>query len=101
MPKLTTPASPTSLKPIYVSCKVSTGLFPSEFFVLVAASGVYVDAKKVQLLKGRPDGQAEVPGRVLAYLVNEEQDRALVELVGEPVVGGLRTWVRKEELSAA
>lgn len=101
MPEFTTTTSRTSPKPIYVSCRVSTGLFPSEFFVLVAASGVYVDANKVQLSKGKPYGEVEVPGRVLAYLVNEEQDRALVELVGEPVVGGLRTWVPKEELSAA
>lgn len=96
-----TSASHSAPRPIYVSCKVSNGLFPSEFFVLVAGSGVYVDAKKVQLPKGQPQGQGEVPGRVLAYLVDEEQVRALVELIGEPVLGGLRTWVAKEELSAA
>ncbi|MBM3774592.1 MAG: hypothetical protein FJW37_05450 [Acidobacteria bacterium] len=35
---------------------------------------------------------------VIAYLVEEKSDQALIELPGEPVVGGLRAWVPKTDL---
>jgi hypothetical protein len=80
---------------------VAEGMFPNELFVLVAASGAYVDARKVRLSQERPRGNEQVRGQVLAFLISEEQDEALIELPGEPVVGGLRTWISKQELTAA
>jgi hypothetical protein len=37
----------------------------------------------------------QVEGQVLAYLAEEESERALAELPGQAVVGELRTWVPK------
>jgi hypothetical protein len=49
----------------------------------------------------RPDSGKQVEGQVLAYLVEEESERALVELPGQAVVGGLRTWVPKNLFASA
>lgn len=45
-----------------------------------------------------PQRGMEVEGEVVAYLIDQERDRALIELPGEPVVGGLRTWIPTAEL---
>lgn len=79
-------------KTIYVTCAVSEGVFDSEFYVTVQDSSVYVDRVNVEV-KESPHNGDEVQGRVLASLVQEKSGQALIELSGEPVVGGLRTWV--------
>jgi hypothetical protein len=94
------PAQNMTSKPLYVKCLVSAGLFSTELYVLVHGSGAYVNAAKVKLDKPL-DVTGETPGRVVAYLIEQSNDRALIEIPGEPVVGGLRTWVPMEELSAA
>jgi len=38
---------------------------------------------------------------VLAYVVEEQADKALIELPGQPATGGLRTWVPKAGFAAA
>ncbi|MBZ5573761.1 MAG: hypothetical protein LAO09_17995 [Acidobacteriia bacterium] len=42
-----------------------------------------------------PSKNVEVEGKVLAYLVDEKKDETLIEIPGQAVVGGLRTWVPK------
>src|SRR5690242_4605871 len=69
-------------KTIYVTCTVSQGLFDSEFYITVKDSSVYVDRVNVQV-KQAPYNGDEVEGRVLAYLVEEKSDQALIELPGE------------------
>ncbi len=81
---------------IYVTCKVSRGLFESEFYVTVKDSSIYVDRVNVQVNQPPPNGD-EVQGKVLAYLIEEKNDKALIELPGEPVVGGLRAWIPKND----
>ncbi len=76
------------------------GFFDTEFFVTVQGSAVYVNAGQVKF-ETAPQQGSEVPGQVLAYLIEESPGKALVELSGEAAVGGLRTWVPSEELSAA
>jgi hypothetical protein len=78
----------------YVRCKVMQGLFDSEFYVAVEASSAYVDRTTVKVASDPAPGK-EVAGEVMAYVVREDKHlgRALVELSGQPVVGGLRTWV--------
>lgn len=89
------------LKQVFVRCKVLPGLFDTEFYVLVSrSSSAYVAQRNVKLGKSPELGQ-EVDGQVLAYLINQERTRSLVELPGEPVVGGLRTWVPNEMVAAA
>jgi hypothetical protein len=84
----------------YARCKVSRGFFGSEFYVVVGDSSVFVDSGSVKIDK-TPDQGQEVDGLVVAYLVKEEDQRALVELPGQAVVGGLRTWVSKATLASA
>ena len=83
---------------IYVKCKVLPGIFDSEFYVLVRDSSVYVDRHNVRVHEAPKSGQ-EVDGEVLAYIVEEGKDKVLVQLTGEPVVGGLRTWVEREAIA--
>ena len=87
-------------KTMYVACSVSQGLFDSEYYITVGNSSVYVDRVNVQV-KEFPHNGDEVEGRVIAYLVEEKSDQALIELPGEPGVGGLRAWVPKTDLAYA
>ena len=80
------------MKAFYVRCKVSPGFFGSELYVIVGDSSAFVDRESVKVDSIPEKGKA-VDGSVLAYLVTEEDQRALVELPGQAVVGGLRTWV--------
>ncbi len=77
----------------YVRCKVLPGLFEGELFVLInGSSSAYVTQTNVKA-KGIPKYGVEVDGEVFAYVISQRGDQSLIELSGEPVVGGLRTWV--------
>lgn len=86
----------------FVRCKVSRGFFTTEFYVVLKDSSVFVNRLNVRV-EHEPQAGEEVEGEVLAYLVDDSQKdgEALVELSGEPVVGGLRNWVAKTDLAAA
>ena len=85
---------------IYVSCIVSAGLFENEFYITVKDSAVYVDREKVRV-DPVPHNGSKVKGQVVAYFIEEKSDQVLVELPGEPVVGGLRAWVPRDDLTYA
>ena len=87
-------------KTLYVTCTVSQGIFESEFYISIKDSSAYVDRVNVLVTEDPRNGD-EIQGRVIAYLIEEEGDRALIELPGEPVVGGLRAWVPKADLASA
>ncbi len=78
----------------YVRCRISPGLFKTEFYVSVPGTSLYVDRSAVRV-RTPPAPGVEGEGEVLAYLIDERDEQVLVELTGEPVVGGLRTWVPK------
>jgi hypothetical protein len=84
----------------YVTCRVSPGFFENEFYVVVDDSSAFVDRKNV-LVEDIPSTSTEVEGKVLAYAIEQQGDRTLVELPGEAVVGGLRTWVPNASFSPA
>jgi len=89
------------LKTVYVRCKVLPGLFDTELYVLVnGSSSAYVIRSNVKT-NAKPQHGSEIDGQVQAYLIQEEQNRSLIELSGEAVVGGLRTWVPNEMLAIA
>jgi len=89
------------LKTAYVKCKVLPGLFDTEYYVLVnSSSAAYVNRASVQI-KNTPRHGHQVDGTVFVYVINRRAEESLVELTGEPVVGGLRTWVSNRELVAA
>jgi hypothetical protein len=76
------------------------GLFETEVYVSVLGTSVYVDKTAVRIIR-QPNGDQDGEGEILAYLIDEGPgDHSLVELTGEPVVGGLRTWVPKTALAA-
>ena len=91
------------VEPRYVRCKVSPGLFRTEFYVMIGDSSAYVDRTKVRALEHLPEQGTEVDGEVLVYIVHEDdaRDQVLVELPGEPVVGGLRTRIPKALFATA
>lgn len=82
-----------------VPCRVSPGFFSREVLVMVAGSSAYVDRDSVRT-SGDPRA-GEVDGLVSVYLIRATEDQALIELPGQPVVGGARTWVAKGLLSPA
>lgn len=83
----------------FVHCKVSLGFFETEFYVVVDQSAAFVDKASVRVGK-TPLKDSEVEGQVLAAVIREHRDKALVELPGQAVVGTLRTWVPKASLAA-
>ena len=82
-----------------VRCRVSKGFFDGEVLVMVAESSAYVSRDNVRLSTELMAG--EVEGHVAAYVIQQNGDRALIELPGQPVVGGARTWVPASDVSAA
>jgi hypothetical protein len=89
------------LNTVYVKCKVLPGLFDTEYYVLVnRSSSAYVIRSSVKTSK-EPEHGIEIDGQVLAYVIEQDKNRSLVELPGEAVVGGLRTWIPNEMLAVA
>jgi|GEM_PF-7039651 len=88
------------MKTYYVRCKVSPGFFGNEVYVVVGNSSAFVDQSNVKLDHVLEKGK-QIDGKVLAYIVAEEAGRALVELPGQAVVGGLRTWVPRDRYASA
>lgn len=89
------------LKTVYVKCKVLPGLFDTEYYVLVnGSSSAYVIRSSVKT-EANPQHGAETDGKVQAYLIQQDRNRSLIELSGEAVVGGLRTWVPNDILAVA
>jgi len=89
------------LKTVYVKYKVLPGLFDTEYYVLVnGSSSAYVIQSNVKT-NAKPAHGMEIDGQVQAYLIQQEQNRSLIELSGEAVVGGLRTWVPNDMLALA
>jgi hypothetical protein len=89
------------LKTAYIKCKVLPGLFDTEYYVLVnGSSSAYVTRSNVKISKDPKHG-SEIDGQVLAYIIEQENNRSLIELSGEAVVGGLRTWIPNEMLASA
>jgi hypothetical protein len=85
---------------VYVRCSVSPGFFASEFYVVVYDSSAFVDKHSV-IVNERPSREKSVDGKVLAYVVERRAEKTLVEIPGQAVVGGLRTWVPQKGIAAA
>ena len=78
---------------IYIRCKVHRGLFDTEYYVLVNGSSAYYISRDNVKVSKPPQGENSVNGKVRGYLIQKTKDMSLVQLPGEAVVGGLRTWV--------
>ena len=84
----------------YVKCKLASGFFDGELYVLLGSSSAIVSRDAVRIIH-EPKPNVEGQGEVCVYVVERTPNRLLVELPGQPVVGGLRTWVPMTEFSAA
>ena len=84
----------------YITCEVLPGLFNTEYYVLLRESSYYVHRDNVKVPR-EPQAGVSVAGQVFGYIIEREQGRTLVQLPGEAVVGGLRTWVEDSALTAA
>lgn len=82
----------------YITCRVSRGFWDSEFYVVVGDSAAFVNRENVKVERV-PEQDREVDGQVLASVIQQDADKFLVELPGEPVVGGLRNWVPRSALA--
>jgi len=87
-----------STKTVFVRCKVSPGTFDTEYYVILDSTSAYVDRDDVKV-QSAPTRGSEVDGSVRAYLIQETENRFLVELPGQAVVGGLRTWIPRAQLA--
>lgn len=85
---------------IYIRCEVHRGLFETEYYVLVNGSSAYYVARDNVKVNKPPIGEEGVNGKVRGYLIEKQQKKSLVQLTGEAVVGGLRTWVENTKLVA-
>jgi hypothetical protein len=84
----------------YVKCGLASGFFDEEVYVLVGSSSAIVSRNAVRIID-EPKLNVQGQGEVCVYVVEQTPDRLLVELPGQAVVGGLRTWVPLTDLSAA
>ena len=85
---------------VEIRCQVSPGLFESEYFVRVnGQSAYYVNRANVRV-NPQPTAEQEIAGRVRGYKVDQRDNLTLVQLPGEVVTGGLRTWVENDAVFA-
>lgn len=77
----------------YIRCEVFPGLFESEYYVLVNGSSAYYVNRDNVKVENQPKADKPVVGEVRGYVISTEGDKTLVQLPGEAVVGGVRTWV--------
>ena len=84
----------------YINCEVLPGLFETEYYVVVNGdSGYFVNRQDVRV-REEPRANHRVMGQVLGYIIEQHLGKTLVQLPGEAVVGGLRTWVESAAGSA-
>jgi len=82
----------------FVSCLVSMGFFSSEYYVKLSTGDAYiVDRINVNVDREPQSRTEEVEGKVVAYIVDQNPSALLVELPGEPVAGGFRSWIPRND----
>lgn len=86
---------------VYIRCEVHSGLFKTEYYVLVNGSSAYYVNRDTVKVSKPPVGEESVRGKVLGYLIEKQDKKSLVQLTGEAVVGSLRTWVENTALAPA
>lgn len=84
----------------YVDCVLEAGFFENELYVLLGDSSAIVSRNDVKVA-AEPQGTKDGKGKVCVYIIEKEADRLLVEIPGQPVVGGLRTWVNRSQTASA
>ncbi|MBW2044310.1 MAG: hypothetical protein JRI96_05415 [Deltaproteobacteria bacterium] len=83
---------------ISVGCEIAKGTFTSEFFVKISTQdgSIWegaVDKEMVFDYEKEPTGEDYVAGRMYAYLINCDEEKALIELPVEDSTAGRRIIV--------
>lgn len=81
--------------------KVARGFADSEFYVMVPGGPAAYVSRDLVFVKVVPTEGSEVRGQVQVYVLERGKDDALIELPGEPVIGGLRARVNNSLLLTA
>jgi hypothetical protein len=84
----------------YIDCVLASGFFDNELYVIVGDSSAIVSRQDVKVTR-EPHDQKDGQGQVCVYIIERKADRLLVEIPGQPVVGGLRTWVQGHSSAVA
>jgi len=84
-----------------IACRVLPGLFPNEYYVMVNGSSAYYVSREDVTVRSIPDQDRPVDGFVYGYIVEAADGWTLVQLPGEAVLGGIRTWVEDSAVQAA
>lgn len=82
----------------YIDCILSSGFFEDELYVTLGESSAIVNRSDVRVER-EPKDSTDGQGQICVYVIEKKANRLLVEIPGQPVVGGLRTWIN-QELSA-
>lgn len=78
---------------------VALGFAETEYYVMVPGGpAAYVDRGLVNVDR-QPSGDDQVAGDVRVYVIEQTDRDALIELPGEPVIGGLRARVDQSLLT--
>ena len=86
----------------WIPCKATKGLFEEEAFVILDWLAAPVSAiLNQECLAHKPKGADLEDNHVVSYIIGTKGDDFIVELPGEPVVGGLRAIVSKDMISMA
>jgi hypothetical protein len=84
----------------HIAVKVTAGFADTEYYVMVPnGPAAYVSRDLVSVTEA-PEAGTEVPGVIQVYVLDQGEHDALIELPGEPVVGGLRTRIDNSLLLA-
>jgi len=74
------------------------GFFSSEYYIKLSTGDAYiVDRSNVTVDRVPQNRTEEIGGKVVAYVVDQTATVLLVELPGEPVAGGLRSWIPRND----
>jgi hypothetical protein len=84
-----------------IEVKVARGFADSEFYVMVPDGPAAYVSRDLVFVDKIPTEDSQVKGLVQVFVLDEGEDDFLIELPGEPVVGGLRTRVGKSLLLSA
>jgi hypothetical protein len=81
--------------------KVARGFADSEFYVMVPDGPAAYVSRDLVFVDRIPTEDSQVEGQVQVYILDESEDDFLIELPGEPALGGLRARVDKSLLLTA
>lgn len=84
-----------------VEVKVARGFADSEFYVMVPGGPAAYVSRDLVFVDKVPTGDSQVEGQVQVYVLDEGEGDFLIELPGEPALGGLRTRIDKSLLLSA